>query len=127
MKNPIRNAAILNIEKDAKNCFTWSILTHLHPFENSHSVRVSKYTQYFNYLKIEGLHFSNGFKCSYVHRFETLFSLSVNFFKLEFYKEGLNRKHNLVPSQISENITYRVVDIMLYRNHYVLTEKYLYF
>ena len=52
--------------------FFRSILASLHPCENNHPNRVSRYKQYFIELNINGSDFTNGFKCSDVHRFEKL-------------------------------------------------------
>ena len=70
VKIPLRSSAILNIENDDKYCFLWSILAYLHPCNNNHPNRVSSYRQYLNELNIEGFDFTNGFKCSDVHKFE---------------------------------------------------------
>ena len=95
VKIPLRSSAILNIENNDKYCFIWSIVAHLHPIadsKNGHATRVSKYRQYFNELNIDGFYFSNGFKCSDVHKFEKLNNLSVNIFELSFYQDQSNWK-----------------------------------
>ena len=81
----LRSKAILNIENNDKYCFLWSILAHLHPFNNNHPNRVSNYRQYFIELNIQGFDFSKGFRCSDVHKFKELNNLSVNIFELNFY------------------------------------------
>ena len=48
----LRSIAILNIEKNDKNCFLWSILAYLHTCSNNHPNRVSNYKQYFDELNI---------------------------------------------------------------------------
>ena len=68
----MRSNAILNIENNDEHCFLWSILAFLHPCENNHPSRVRNHMQYFKELNIEGFDFSNGFKCSDVHKFEKL-------------------------------------------------------
>ena len=78
VKIPFRSNAILNIQNNDKNCFLWSILADLHPCENSHPSRIRNYKQYFNELNIDGFDFTNGFKCSGMHRFETLKNSSIN-------------------------------------------------
>ena len=90
VKIPLGKSAILNIENDDKYCFLWSLLAHLHPISNpkrGHSTRVPNYKQYFNELNIEGFDFSNGFRCSDIHNFEKLNSLSINIFDLSFYQD----------------------------------------
>ena len=139
VKIPLRSSAILNIENDDKYCFLWSILAFLHPCENSHPNRVSNYRQYFDELKIDGIDFTDGFKTSDVVKFEKLNNLSVNIFELKFYQDGINWKHKLVPIEISKNIfqcsecsdkmycnecnSKKVIDLMIYKNHYVLIKK----
>ena len=70
VKIPLRSSALVNIKNDHKYCFTWSILASLHPCENGNPNRVSIYIQHFNELKISGFDFSNGFKCSDMHKSE---------------------------------------------------------
>ena len=65
----------------------WSVLAWLHRCYNTHSNRVSNYKQYFDELNIAGFHFTNGFKCSDVHRFNELKNSSVNIFELNFYQD----------------------------------------
>ena len=75
VKIPLRSNAILNIEKDDKYCFLWSILAYLHLCNNNHSNRVSNYRPYFNELNFQGFDFTNGFRCSDVHLFNELNNL----------------------------------------------------
>ena len=77
VSSPLRSNAILHIENNDKYCFIWSILAYLHPCENIHPSRVKNYLQYFNELKFQSFDFTNGFKCSDVHRFNELNNLSV--------------------------------------------------
>ena len=56
--------------------------------------------------------------------FEKLDTLSINIFEVRLYQEGVIGKHNLVSIEISKNDNSdRVVDLMLYKNHYVLIDK----
>ena len=69
-------------------------------------------------MNIEGFDFTNGFNCSDVHKFEKLNNLSINIFELNFYQDGNNWKHNLIPIEISKNDeSDRVVDLLIYKNH----------
>ena len=77
IKHPLRSSAILNIEKNDKNCFIWSILASLHPCENDHRNRVSNNSQYFNELNIDAFDFTIGFKCCDMLRFEKSNVLSI--------------------------------------------------
>ena len=121
VKIPLRTNAILNVENNDKYCFLWSILAWLHPCNNNHPNRVSNYRQYFNELNIQGFDFSNGFKCSDVHKFNELNNISVNIFELNFYQDQNHWKHKLIPIEISKNNSDRVIDLAIYKNHYVCT------
>ena len=123
IKIPLRSNAILNVENNDKYCFSWSILAYLHPCNNNHPNRVSNYRQYFNELNIQDFDFSNGFKCSDVHKFNELNNLSVNIFELNFYQDQNQWKHKLIPIEISKNNSDRVIDLAIYKNHYVLIKK----
>ena len=123
IKIPLRSNAILNVENNDKYCFLWSTLAYLHPCTNNHPNRVSNYRQYFNELNIQDFDFSNGFKCSDVHKFNELNNLSVNIFELNFYQDQNQWKHKLIPIEISKNNSDRVIDLAIYKNHYVLIKK----
>ena len=118
-KIPLRSSAIVNIKNDDKYCFLWSILAKLHPCENDHPNRVSIYESYFNELNIEGFDFTNGFRCSDMYRFEKLNNLSINIYELGFDQN----KHELIPIEISKNESDKVIDLLIYENHYVLSKK----
>ena len=123
VKIPLRSNAILNIQNNDKYCFIWSILASLHPCENTHPSRVNNYIQYFNELNFQSFDFTNGFKCNDVHKFNELNNLSVNIYELNFYQDGEKWKHNLIPIEISKNNSNKVIDLLIYRNHYALIKK----
>ena len=123
VKIPLRSNAILNIENNDEYCFLWSILAFLHPCKNNHPNRVLNYKQYFNELNIQDFDFTNGFKCSDVHKFNELNNLSVNIFELNFYQDQNQWKHKLLPIEVSINESERVIDLAIYKNHYVLIKK----
>ena len=123
VKIPLRSNAILNIENNDKYCFLWSILAYLHPYNNNHPNRVSKYRQYFNELNIQDFDFTNGFRCSDVHEFNEINILSVNIFELNFYQDQNQWKHKLIPIEVSKNNSNRVIGLAIYKNHYVLIKK----
>ena len=75
------------MKKNDEYCFIWSILASLHPCNNNHPNRVSNYKQYFVELNIQGFDFSYGLKCSDVHKFNELNTLSINLFELYFYQD----------------------------------------
>ena len=103
VKIPLRSSAILIIQNIDNYCFFWSISASLHACENDHPSRVKNYTQYFNELNIGGFDFTNGFKCSDVHRFNEINNLSVKIYEINFYQDEDKRKHNLIPIEISKN------------------------
>ena len=113
IKVPLRSSAILNIKNDDKYCFLWSILAKSHPCGNSHPDRVSNYEPYFNELNIEGFDFTNGFRCSDMYRFEKLNNLSINIYELNFDQY----KQKLIPIEISKNVSDKVIDLLIYKNH----------
>ena len=94
-----------------KKCFLWSILASLHLCDNDHPNRVSKSKQYFIELKIEFFDFTKGSRCSDVHIFEKLNDLSTNIFEISFYQDKNNWKHNLIPIEISEKESDKVIDL----------------
>ena len=87
LKIPLRNSAILNNENNDEYCLLWSILAYLHPCNNIHLNRISNYKHYFTELNVVGFDFTNGFKCSDVHKFEKLNNLSTIIFELNFYQD----------------------------------------
>ena len=99
-------------------------MASLHHCENDHPNRVSNYIQNFNELNFQSFDFTNGFKCSDVHNFNDLYNLSVNIFELNFYQDKNKWKHNLIPIEISKNESDRVVDLLIYKNHYALIKKF---
>ena len=120
VKNPLRSNAILNVENNDKYCFIWSVLASLYPCNIIHPNRVSNYEQYFDEIDIQGFDFTNGFKCSDVHKFNQLNNSSVNIFELSFYQYQNQWKHKLIPIEISKIDSDRVIDLAIYKNHYVL-------
>ena len=83
-----RSNAILNIEKNVKFCFIWSMLASLHPCNNNHPNRVSSFEKYFKKSNIQGFDFTNGFKCNDVQNaLNALNKLSINIFEIKFYQD----------------------------------------
>ena len=118
-----RSSAILNIENNDKYCFLWSKLAYLHPCNKNHPSRVSNYRQHFNELNIQGFDFTNGFKCSDVHKFNEVSNSSINIFELNFYQDQNKWRHKLVPIEVSKKEPDRVIDLLIYKNHYALNNK----
>ena len=123
VKIPLRSSASINVKNTDKYCFLWSILAELYTCDSDHPKRVSNHKQYFNELNIHGFDFSNGFKCSDVHKFEKLIDFSINKFELNFFQDKSKWKHNLIPIEINKNDSVRVIDLLIYQNHYALIEK----
>ena len=107
----MKSSAILNIPKNDKYCFIWSILANFHPCENTHPSRIKNYLHYFNELNFQSFDFTNGLKCSGVHKFNELNNLSVNIYELNFYQYGSNWKNNLILIEISKNESANVIDL----------------
>ena len=120
VKIPLRANAILNSENIDKFCFIWSLLAYPHPCENRHLTIVKNNKQYFNELNTQGFDFTNGFRCGDVHKFEKLNNLSINIDELSFYQDQDRWKHNSIPIAFSKNESARIVDLLIYTNHYAL-------
>ena len=123
VKTPLRSNSILNIENIDKYCFIWSILVNLHPCNINHPNRVSNFKQYFEELNIQGINFSEGFRCSDVHKFNELNNFSINIFELNFHQDQNKWKHKLIPVEVSKNDSDRIIDLLIYKNHYDLIKK----
>ena len=123
VKLPLRSNAVLNIENNDKYCSLWSIFAYLHPCIKNRPNRVSIYKRNFNELNIQVFDFTNGFKCSDVHKFNELNNLSVNMFELNFYQDQNKWRNKIIPTEISKNNSDRIIDLATYKNHYVLIKK----
>ena len=121
IKLPIRTKSILNIQNNDTYCFVWSILAAIHPVDKDPQ-RVSKYEPYRNELDISNIDFTNGMRIIDIPKFENLNNqLSINVF--EYSKEEDN-DYKLFPLYISNNIeNRRIIDLILYKNHYILLKK----
>ena len=120
-KFPIRTNSILNIQNNDTFCFLWSILADIHPVnENPH--RVSKYIPDQNELYITDIDFSNGMRITDIDKFENLNNqLSINVFE---YSKDEDNEYKLVPLYFPKNIeNRRNIDLILYKNHYILLKK----
>ena len=123
VKIPLRSNSILKIENNDKYWFIWSILASLHPCNNNHPNRVSNYKQYFDELNINGFDFAKGFKCNNVHKFNDLNNLSVNIFEIIFYQDQSKWKHKIISIEVSKNNSDRVIDLAIFKIHYILIKK----
>ena len=122
VKIPLQTNAILNIENIDKYCFILFMLASLHPC-NNHPNRILNFKKYFNEVDIQGFDFTEGFKCSDVHRFNEINKLSFFIFKLVFYQDQNKGRHKLKPVEVSSKNSDRVIDFGIYKNHYFLIKK----
>ena len=120
VKIPLKSNAILNIEISDNFCFLLSILAYLHLCNNNHPNRVSIYKHYFDEMSLERFDFTNGFKCNDVHKFNELNNLSINTFESNFYQDQNEWKHELILIEVDKSDSDRVIDLVVYRNQYVL-------
>ena len=123
VKFPIRTNAILNIQNKDTYCFLWSILANIHPIDNkNHPYCVSKYEPYRNELNIINIDFTNGMKITDIPKFENLNNhLAINVFGYSTEEEN---DYKLAPLYISKhNENRRIIDLILYKNHYILYKK----
>ena len=74
-------------------------------------------------MNIEGFDFTNGFKCSDVHKFEKLNNLSLNIFQLNFCRGKNKWIHNVIPIEVGKNGSNKVIDLLIYKNHYAFNKK----
>ena len=58
-----------------------------------------------------------------MHRFEELKNLSISIYELNFYQDGHKRNNNIIPIEISKNESDKVIDLLIYKNHYALIKK----
>ena len=120
---PLRTNAILNIQNVDTFCFLWSILANIHPInDKNHPYCVSKYIRYRDELNINNIDFTNGTKIDDIPRLERLNNqLAINVF--EFTTDEDN-DYKLTPLYISEhNENKRNIDLIFYKNLYILLEK----
>ena len=50
-------------------------------------------------------------------------NLSINIFQLNNYQDQNKSRHKLVPSEVSQKDSDRVVDLLIYKNHHALIKK----
>ena len=127
VKIRLRSSVILNIEIDDKFCFLWSILAKLHPSSKIHRNRVWNYRKKFKEIIIEAFDFTNGLKCSDVHKFKKLNNSFININETNLYTDEIKWKHEVIPIEVSKKDSDRVIDLLNYINHYVLNKNYIFF
>ena len=116
-----RTNSTLNIQNNDTYCFLWSILARFHPVDKDPQ-RVTKYIPYRDELNITNNNFSNGMKIVEIPRFERINpTISVNFF---VYSTEEDKDYKLVWLYISKlNENKRIIDLILYKIHYILLKK----
>ena len=121
VKFPKRTNSILNIQNIDTYCFLWSLLANIHPVDRNPQ-RASKYEPYQNELNIDNIDFTNGMRIIDIPRFERLNpTLSIIVFA---YSKEEDNDYKLVPLYISKhNKNRRIIDLILYKNHYILLKK----
>jgi hypothetical protein len=112
---PFQSKSILNIKNKDNKCFIWSILAYLHPAENNGD-RVKQYEKYIDELNIEGIEFP--ITLQDVKKFEKQNNINVNIFEYIEESKKLNPIH---CSKNGEGV--RVIDLMLYKDHFILIKK----
>ena len=99
------------------------MLASLQPCKKNHPNAVSYSRQYFNEIDIDASDFTNGFKCNDVHKVEKLSNLYINIFQSSFYPDHNRKRHNFLSMENRKNDSDGIVDLLIYKNHYVLNEK----
>ena len=74
-------------------------------------------------MNIQGFGFTNGFKCSDVHKIEKLNKLSIIIFVLGCHQEQIKWEHSFLHMEFILKNSDRVVALIIYKNHYVPVEK----
>ena len=49
-------------------------------------------------------------------------TLSINIFELSFYQDQSKWKHEIIPIEPSESVLDRIVESLIYKNHYVFNK-----
>ena len=78
---------------------------------------------YVNDLGNQGFDLTNGFNCNDAEKFGKVNNLSINTFELNFCLQNKKWKHKLKPFEITEKESDGVVDLLKYKNHYVLLRR----
>ena len=74
-------------------------------------------------MNIQDFGFTNGFKCSDVHKIEKLTRLSIIIFLLGYHQDQIKWKHRFLHMEFFLKNSHRVVASIIYKNHYVPVEK----
>ena len=72
---------------------------------------------------MKGFDFTNGFRCSDVHKFNELNNFSVNIFESNFYQDKTIWRHKLIPIEVSKNNSDKLIDLLISKNQYALIKK----
>ena len=63
------------------------------------------------------------FRGSDIHIFEKLNTLSIDIVELNIYQDENKWKQKIIPTEISKKESDRVIESLIYKNHYVLIKK----
>ena len=106
----IRKKANINIKNNDDRCLMWALLSALHPVEQ-HAERVSKYTQYVEELRFDGVMFPATLRD--VSKVEIQNGLAINVFGYE---------GNLYPLYLSERQE-TPINLLLHDDHFTWIKK----
>ncbi len=113
---PFESKSVLNIQNKDNKCFLWSILAKLHPAE-SDKCEVRSYRRYENELNLSRITFP--VKLNDIPKFEVDNNLKINVFELV----GTNLNPLYIGSNDDETSLQRVIDLLYYKEHFVLIKK----
>ena len=74
-------------------------------------------------MHIDGFDFAKKFKCSDLHKFAKLNTLSIDIFELNFHQDQNDWKQKLIPIEVSKKDSDGVIDLLFLKTHYALIKK----
>ena len=111
-KSFCNSKSMVNIKNKDNYCFLWSILAHKNKIDN-HRERVSHYENPFRELDQGDIQFP--MKTKDIPTFERLNKLNINVFELSANDKSLS------PKYVNKNYYDEQIDLLLYENHYCIT------
>ena len=76
---------------------------------------------------IQGFVFTSKFKCFYVDNFENSINLSLLWYILDFYQDQMEWKRKSIPIEISKIRSDELIDLVLFKSHYIVIKTYMWF
>ncbi|CAG9836230.1 unnamed protein product [Diabrotica balteata] len=107
----INKKACVNVRNFDEACFYWSIVSALHPANQSVN-RISSYPHYSQVLNLEGLEIP--IKFNKIAVFEKLNNISINVYGLEL----IGKKFNITPLRLSKSKLQQHVNLLMIQNLY---------